>query len=182
MWYNAELIIENSKFLEGKGQCSMIPETVAYYHAMLMVGIRDKLDEAFDRALETEEPLSELVLSLSTCISDDEAVLSVLRNYLAEHTIDKKIVYHMIRGDFRQRCLTEQLPRAEVAELLYRIVMSLDKFSEDPWHQLTFPMYALEVRQEGLISEEVFNRCFDAWLFQGERLDVWQLQRDQTKK
>ena len=30
----------------------MIPETAAYYRAMLLVGIRDKLDEAFDRALE----------------------------------------------------------------------------------------------------------------------------------
>jgi hypothetical protein len=56
--------------------------------------------------------------------------------------------------------------------------MSLDKFSEDPWHQLTFPMYALEVRQEGLISEEVFNRCFDAWLFRGEHLSAWDLQRE----
>ncbi len=154
----------------------MIPETVAYYHAMLLVGIRDKLDEAFDHALETEEPLSDLVLSLSTCISDDEAVLHILQEYIWDHTIDDQVVYHLIRGDFRQRRLTQQLTRAEVTELLYRIVMGLHKFWEDPWYDLTTPVYVFELWRDGFVAEEVFNQCFDAWLLHGEDLNPWKLQ------
>lgn len=160
----------------------MIPETVAYYHAMLLVGIRDKLDEAFDHALETEEPLPDLALSLSTCISDDDAVLSVLQEYIWDHTIDDQVVYHLIRGDFRQRRLAEQLTRAEVTEYLYRIVMGLDKFLKEPWYELTTPEYVLELWQDGMIAEEVFNQCFDAWLFRGEELNPWRLQAEQNKK
>ena len=50
----------------------MTPETAEYYRAMLLVGIRDKFDAAFDDALETEDPLTDLVLSLCTCISDND--------------------------------------------------------------------------------------------------------------
>ena len=160
----------------------MIPETVAYYRAMLLVGIRDKLDEAFDRALEAEEPLSDLILSLSTCISDDNAVLSALQEYIINHDVDEQVVYHLIRGDFRQRFLTEQLTRAEVTDLLYRIVMGLDRFLQFPWHELTTPEYALELWQDGFIAEEVFNQCFDAWLFRGENLEPWKLQAELNKQ
>ena len=154
----------------------MMPERVAYYRAMLLVGIRDKLDEAFDHALETEEPLSDLILSLSTCISDDEAVLSVLQEYIWDHTIDEQVVYHMIRGDFRQRRLSGQMTRAEVTEYLYGIVLSLDKCFVDPWYDLTTPDHAFELWRDGFISEGAFNQCFDAWLLRGENLDPWKLQ------
>ena len=160
----------------GKGRCPMIPETVAYYHAMLLVGIRDKLDEAFDHALEKEDPLSDLMLSLSTCISDDEAVLSVLQEYILDHTIDDQVVYHMIRGDFRQRRLSGQMTRAEVTEYLYGIVRSLDKFFADPWYDLTIPNYVFELWRDGFLAEEVFDQYFDAWLLRGENLNPWKLQ------
>ena len=149
---------------------------------MLLVGIRDKLDEVFDRALEAEEPLPDLILSLSTCISDDNAVLSALQEYLLKHNVDEQVVYHLIRGDFRQRFLTEQLTRAEVTDLLYRIVMGLDRFLQYPWHELTIPEYALELWQDGFIAEEVFNQCFDAWLFRGETLEPWKIQAELNKK
>ena len=154
----------------------MIPETVAYHHAMLLVGIRDKLDEAFDHALEKEDPLSDLMLSLSTYISNDEAVLSVLQEYILDHTIDERVVYHMIRGDFRQRYLFRQMTRAEVVEYLYRIVRSLDKCWADPWYDMTTPNYVFELWRDGFLAEEVFNQCFDAWLFRGEDLNPWKLQ------
>lgn len=159
-----------------------MPERVAYYHAMLLVGIRDKLDEAFYHALETEEPLSDLILSLSTCISDDEAVLSVLQEYIWDHTIDEQVVYHMIRGDFRQRRLSGQMTRKEVAEYLYGIVRSLGECLDDPWYAFTRIYYDLELWQDGFISEDVFNQCFDAWLFHGENLDAWELRSKSKQK
>ena len=160
----------------------MIPETVAYYHAMLLVGIRDKLDDAFDHALETEEPLSSLMLNISTCISDDEAVLSVLQEYILDHTIDEQVVYHMIRGDFRQRRLSGQMTRAEVTEHVYQIAWRLGKFCVDPWYGLTTPNHAFELWRDGFLAEEVFNQCFDAWLFRGEDLNPWKLQEQMNNK
>lgn len=156
----------------------MTPEMAEYCRAMLLVGIRDKLDQAFDRALETEEPLSDLILSLSTCISDDEQVLRVLREYTLDHSYDPQTVCSLIREDVRARLLAGEMTRAQAAEILYRIVMNLDRFREDPWHGLTEAEYDLELFEDGLISGEVFNRCFDAWFFEQKRLDAWELQRN----
>ena len=155
----------------------MTPEMAEYCRAMLLVGIRDKLDQVFDQALETEDPLSDLILSLSTCISDDEQVLRVLREYTLNHPFDAREVCDLIREDVQERYLAGEMTRAEVTHTLYRIVMNLDKFWEEPWHDLTDGEYDLELLEDGHISEEVFNRCFDAWFFEGRRLNVWEVQR-----
>lgn len=155
----------------------MTPETAEYCRAMLLVGCRDPLDRAFDWALETEEPLSDLILSLCTCISDDRQVLSVLREYTLDHIFDAQAVCDLIRADVTGRYLAGEMTRAQVADTLYRIVMNLDKFWEDPWDDLTAGEYDLEMFQDGLISEEAFNRCFDAWFFEGRRLNAWEVQR-----
>lgn len=155
----------------------MTPEMAEYFRAMLLVGIRDKLDAAFDHALETEEPLSDLILDLSGCISDDEKVLSVLREYTLDHPFDARVVCDLIREDIRGRYLAGEMTRAQAAGLLYRIVMALDKFWEEPWRDLTDGAYDLELLEDGQISVEVFNRCFDAWFFEGRRLNAWEVQR-----
>lgn len=160
----------------------MIPETAAFYRLLLLIGIRDRFDAAFDHALETEEPLSDLMLSLCTCVSDDEKVLSVLQEYILDHTIDEQVVYHMIRGDFRKRRLSGQMTRAEVTEYLYEIAWRLDQLFADPWYNLTTPNYAFELWRDGFVAEEVFNQCFDAWLFRGEDLNPWKLQEQLNNK
>lgn len=160
----------------------MKSEMIAYYRAMLLVGIRDKFDAAFEHALETQEPLSDFVLSLSTCISDDNRVLSILREYTLNHPADEQAVCDLVLEDVCSRYLAGQMTRGDVAELLYRIVMNLDKFMDDPWHQLTYPHYDLELWQDGFVTEEVFNQCFDAWFFRRERLNAWQLQAELNKK
>ena len=160
----------------------MTVEMVAYYRAMLLVGIRDRFDAAFDQALETEEPLSDLVLSLSTCISDDEAVLSVLQEYILDHTVDEQAVFNLVLEDFRWRCREGKLNRGEVTDLLYRMVVNLDKRWDDPWEELTTPDYPLDLWRDGFIAEEVFNQCFDAWLFERKNIDPWELYRKLNKQ
>lgn len=156
----------------------MTPETVEYYRAMLLVGIRDKFDAAFDDALETEEPLTDLVLSLCTCISDNEQVLSLLREYTLNFRIDEQMVHDLILEDVRERFLTGQMTRTDVADILYRTVWNLDKFFDDLWWDCVDIYHVLEFFEDGIINEEVFNRCFDAWFFHGERLDAWALQQE----
>lgn len=155
----------------------MTPEMAEYYRAMLLVGFRDRLDQAFEHALETEEPLSDLILSMSTCISDDEQVLHILREYTLDHPFDAWAVCDLIRADVRERYMAGEMTRAEVTYTLYRIVMSLDRFWVDPWNDLTDGEYDLELFEDGHISEEVFNRCFDAWFFEGRHLNAWEVQR-----
>ena len=158
----------------------MTPEIAECYRLLLLVGIRDTFDISFDRALETEDPLTDLVLSLCTCISDNEQVLSVLREYTLNCRIDEQAVYNLVLEDVRNRYLTGKMTRADVSSTLYDIARNTGKFFEDPWYALTETYYELELYEDGYISEAVFNRCFDAWFFNREKPDPWQLQREEN--
>ena len=163
----------------------MTAETVMYYSAMLQVGLGDDFYRAFDKALEEEEPLSDLTLSLCDCISDANAVLHILHEYILDNPADEYAVRNLILEDLRGRLLAGEMTRADVVGTLYRIVQNLDKFWDDPWIDCWDISYDLELYEDGFISEEVFIESFDAWWNDGKRVDVWELQRkwnEQNKK
>ncbi len=153
----------------------MTPEVAAYHRAMLMVGLRDRFDQDFDDALENESPLSDLILELSTCVSDTEQVMSILHTYVISNNADDKAVYALIIDDIRNRYLKKELTRNQVVSILFSIVQNLDEYRIDPWTEITYLSCALEMLEDKLISEEVFNTYFDVWLFQGKQLDLWKL-------
>lgn len=156
----------------------MTPEIAEYHRAMLMVGLQDRFYQDFDTALENEDPLSDLMLSLCTCVSDVNQVVSVLYEYTLDHKINEQQVYGLILDDIRSRYLNGELSRTQVVSTLYNIVQCLDKFWDEPWHQFSYLTYDLELWEDGLIAEEVFIKCFDAWLSRGEHLSAWDLQRE----
>lgn len=160
----------------------MTPEMAEYYRAMLLLGFRDPFDAAFDQALESEEPISDLVLSLSTCVSDDNQVLSILREYTLQHPFDEQVVYQLVMEDIRKQFEAGNMTRSDVCLLLQRIIAQRETFFVEPWFSLTPIFHDLEMWEDGIFTEEVFIQCFDAWWFRGERLDGWELQRQRNAK
>ena len=160
----------------------MTPEIVEYHRAMLLAGLGDRFYRAFDEALEQEEPLSDLIVSLSTCISDEVQVLHILREYTMDYALDDRVVCGLILEDLRSRYLAGELSRSQVGSKLDEIVHKLDKFWDEPWQSLTALSYHLELWQDGIICEEVFNQCFDSWLFHGKLLSAWEIQKSLHKK
>ena len=156
----------------------MTPEIAEYYRAMLLAGIRDKFDAAFERALIEEEPLSDLVLSLCTCISDSEQVLQILREYTLNFNIDEHCVYDLVLEDLRDRYLAGRMSGADVVRTLYRIASLRVTLLVDPWWNVQDTNYVLELYEDNIINESVFNQCFDAWFLHGKRLDPWALQHE----
>lgn len=154
----------------------MTAEMAMYYSAMLQVGLGDNFYRVFDKALEEEEPLSDLTLSLCDCISDVNAVLHVLREYTLDYAVDEQVVRDLVLEDLRGRLLAGEMTRADVVGTLYRIVQNLDKFWEDPWIDCWDISHDLELYEDGFISEEAFIESFDAWWNEGKRLNVWELQ------
>jgi len=160
----------------------MTAEMAMYYSAMLQVGLGDNFYRAFDKALEEEEPLSSLTLSLCDCISDVNAVLHILMEYTLDHAVDEQVVCDLILEDVRVRYDSGEMSRVDVVTTLYDIARLLDKWWEDdPWDYLMIMSYDLELYEDGIISEEVFIKSFDAWWNGGERVDVWELHRKEHK-
>lgn len=155
----------------------MTPEVAEYLRALLLVGLNDRFDAYFDNALETEDPISDVILSLCSCNSNQKQVLSVLYEYTQTHPFDSHIVCNLVLEDILDRYHVGELTRRQTASLLYRIVVNLGHCLEEPWNSLTFPNYVLELCETDLICEEIFNQCFDAWISSGARLDPWELQR-----
>jgi hypothetical protein len=155
----------------------MTAEMAMYYSAMLRVGFGDSFYRAFDKALEEEDPLSDLTLLLCDCISDVNAVLHILREYTLDHAVDEQVVCDLILADVRVRYDSGEMSRVDVVTTLYDIARMLDKFWEEPWDYFMIMSYDLEMYEDGIINEEVFIKSFDAWWNGGERVDVWELQR-----
>ena len=156
----------------------MTPERAEYHRIMLMVGLRDKFDQEFDWALENENPLSDIILSLTSCASDTEETIAVLHSFALDNEFDEEEVYNLVLDDIRSRYLDGILSRSQVTTTLYSIANYLDAFWNEPWDKLTHLSNALELYEDKLISENAFIECFDAWLLRNEHLDVWQLQRN----
>lgn len=155
----------------------MSPEMVEYYRGMLMVGLGDGFYAAFDKALEEENPLSDLTLSLCTCISNEAEVLHILTEYTQSYTLDEEAVRDLVVADIRNRYESGEMTRVEVVRTLYTIVRALDRYWQEPWDWCTFMMFALEVYEDGITSEEAFNESFDEWWNYGKCIDIWALQR-----
>ena len=160
----------------------MTPEIVEYYRLMLLVGLGEKFYQAFERILEQEETLPDLILSLSTCISDEAQVLAILREYTLDHAYDEQTVCDLVLDDLLGRYQAGELSRGDVVHTLGRIVHIQQKFWQEPWHSHMGLTYALELWQDKFICEEVFNKCFDAWFFSGQHLNAWTLQAELTSK
>ena len=158
----------------------MTSKTVAYYSAMLRVGLGDAFYRAFDQVLEEEEPLSKLTLSLCDCICDVNAVLQVLGEYLSEYPADDQAVYELILADLKNRCASGTMTRKGMVTALNDIAHALDKCMEEPWYYIVYMADNLDLCEDGIISENVFNTCFDAWFDYGQWLDVWELQNKEN--
>ena len=155
----------------------MTAEMAMYYSVMLQVGFGDNFYRAFDKALEEEEPLSALTLSLCDCISDVNAVLHVLREYTLDHAVDEQAVRDLVLEDLRGRLLAGEMTHADLVGTLYRIVQNLNKFWDEPWIDCWDISCDLELYEDGFINEDVFVESIDSWLHDGKRVNVWELQR-----
>ena len=158
----------------------MTPELVVYYRAMLRVGVGDAFYQAFNLALEEENPLSDLILSLCSCISDADAVVHILTEYLFEHKADDQEVYKLVVTDLMERVASGEVTRQNVVAVLDEIAHTLDKCMERPWCYCVHLADHFDLCKDGMISENVFNLCFDAWFKHGQWLDVWELHREEV--
>ena len=158
----------------------MTPERAAYHRLMLLVGVREEYEQELDLALETEDPLSPLLLDLAFCMSDLSQTVSFLYNYTLDYSVDEQQVYDMIMAELRRQYVRGQMNAGEVCEILSKIQRICD-FGE-PWIDLYTYLYEYELLDEGIISQEVFKTGFDSVFLHGERIDVWALQKEYHKK
>lgn len=157
----------------------MTPKEAQYYLLMLRLGEYDEYDQALDRLLEEQDPLSPLVLELAFCMSDRQKTISVLHNFLLDHPVEERTVMESqlewVRKQYRKQAMTA----VQAGNYLYRLIVANDW--EDPWCDLYQYVDLQDLYEDGHLSRDIFETCFEAALLRGEMLNPWELEKQQKK-
>ena len=161
---------------------SMNPEEVCFHYLVLLSGIRDTYDAALDRVLEQEDPLSDLTLALSGCMSDVNQPLFVLKEYLLDHPVREEYVYPWIIKELGDRQRAGTMTYEQAGAAFSAMAREGDFREPEIWADLTFPEEVQELYEDHLISRYVYEAVMDHFLLCGERWDPWKLQNEKRKR
>ena len=81
-----------------------------------------------------------------------------------------------VRKKYSEKAMTA----TQAADYLYGLITANDW--EEPWLDLWQYYDVCELYEDGLISQAVFEQCFEAALLRGEDLDCWALQKQEDQQ
>ena len=158
----------------------------AFYHKlMLMIGLNDGYDEWLNYYLESENPLSNIVLELACCGSDINKTISVLHNYCIEQPFDEAVVSDRVRTYFKDAYYKNKMDKEEISFAMYRLASKVGDPGDFDIH-LWGSMYYLDdycsLAKDGVISWERFDVAFFSYLDNGIPIDPNRIWNHNQKK
>ncbi|MBE5773702.1 MAG: hypothetical protein E7337_07185 [Clostridiales bacterium] len=160
----------------------MTYDQAAYCRIMLISGHAEEYDHIIENLLETQNPLSDVVLELSFCTRDRIKTLSVLNDYLSaasESDIDYNgSVFHMTLGFLNRLYAAGTLSIDALTEHMHRIAQASEHWLEDPWATMNNMWdYHLEARCGEFITLPDFTVKIERFLTFGECFDIYSMAR-----
>ena len=158
----------------------------AFYHKlMLMTGLDDGYDEWLNFYLESENPLSDIVLELACCESDINKTISVLHNFCMEQPFDEAVVCDRVRGYFKNAYYTNRMSKEEISSTMYRLSLNVGDpgdFDIDIWGDMYYLYDYYSLAEDGMISWENFDFAFFSYLDNGTPVDSSRIWNHNQKK
>ena len=159
----------------------MTPERAEYFRLMIIAGLREEYDRELDHTLETADPIVSPELELAMCMSDVRETISVLYGYTLDFSVDQQQVYEMVMAELRRQYHEQLLTPTQIIKIAEKISHSVEDYWDEPWYKLYHITYDYELAEDGLISEETFNKSFYKRFFQGETVDYFALEDNYRK-
>lgn len=148
----------------------------AFYHKiMLMTGLDDSYDEWLNHYLESENPLSNIVLELACCGSDINKTISVLHNFCAEQPFDEAAVCDMVRLFFKDAYYANRMSKEQISSTMYRLALNVGDpgdFATQLWGSMYYMDEYYSLAEDGIISWESFDFSFISYLDNGTPFDI----------
>ena len=160
----------------------------AFYHKiLLMTGLDDGYDEWLNYYLESEDPLSDIVLELACCGSDVNKTISTLHSYCAEQPFDVADVCDRVRMFYHKAYYSKQMSKEEVISSMYHLARNVgdpadSAFDEHLWGSMYYLDYYHDLVKDGLISLEDFDFAFFSYLDNGIPVDTNRIWGNGKKK
>ncbi|MBR5785287.1 MAG: hypothetical protein IKY41_01130 [Clostridia bacterium] len=152
----------------------------AFYHKiMLMTGLDDGYVEWLNHFLESENPLSNIVLELAYCGSDINRTISVLHNFCAEQPFDEAVVCDRLRLFFKDAYYANRMSKEEISSAMYHMALNVGDpgdFDIQLWESMYYLDDFCSLAKDGIISWESFDFAFFSYLDNGTPLDsniIW---------
>ena len=148
----------------------MTVEEAVYYKYLLLCGYAGELEEYVDRALEEEDPLSNIILELSTCGSSHNRILEVLNSFILsvpKEQIDQSRIFSLVLDFLRRLYHDESMPMDKLTELMYRISVQTEDAWEEPWHTMNIMGDLYNEAQIGFICMDSYMETFHRFINEG---------------
>ena len=146
-------------------------EYATYFKLLLLCGYNDELQKYIDIALIEQNPISDIVLELSTSSSDDKKMLSALNEYLLQvkdTDIDyDKTVFELVMSFLKIKYIEESMPMADITRLMYKFAVYTEHYFDEPWYTMYFMGDLFDDAESGYIDKNDFQRKFIAFLNEG---------------
>lgn len=153
----------------------------AYYHKlMLEAGLSESFDRELDELLEQEDPLSDLVLALSTCGGNRNEQIHILNEFalsVPKEQIDKDAVFSMVIEDFRARYEKSPGDLREITYQMGSVAWYSGWWTDDPWNAMYLMSDWYSDIEYRLLTKEAFLESFLKLLYRGKVFDPVDAQR-----
>lgn len=145
-------------------------EQAIYYKYLLICGFSDELNQHINNCLNNENPISDIIINLSTCGYDSKKILAVLNEFILrvpEEQIDYDKVFTLVLEFLRTQYVEEKLSIQKLTDLMYQISISTEKSIKNPWWTMNILGDLYSEAKAGCITMESFMDAFESFINEG---------------
>lgn len=163
-------------------------EDAFFYKYLLMLGYEENYDAWLSSRLESEDPLSDIVLELSCCGSDMRKTISLLHNYCADQPLDEYIICDRLRLFFKEALYSNKMNKDEIISDMFRLTRVIydcrdfDIRNVHSWGSMDNLHDFCCLAEDGIISQESFDDAFFSYLDNGTPVDFELIWRKNSQK
>ena len=163
-------------------------EDAFFYKYLLMLGYEENYDAWLSSCLESEDPLSDIVLELSCCSSDVKKTISLLHNYCTDQPIDEFVVCDRLRLFFKEKFYSNRMNKDEIISDMYRLTSVIcdcgdfDIHNIHSWGSMDNLNYFCCLAEDGVISWKSCDDAFFSYLDNGTPVDFELIWRKNIQK
>lgn len=152
----------------------MTVEQAIYYKYLLICGYSYELNKYIDDCLNDENSISDIILNLSDCGSDNKKLLTVLNNFVLEvpqEQINYDKVFNLVLNFLRTQYFEEKAPIEKVTDLMHKISNLTEKDLNNPWWTMNTLSVLYAEAKVGYITMESFMDVFEKFINAGICID-----------
>jgi len=137
-------------------------EEAFYYKVLISCGIYDGYSDWLNWHLENEEPLSDIVLELSFCGSDNDKTIRHLHNYCLEYGFDEKNVCEKLRLFLKESYYSNKMSKEEVISNMYLFANNIEETTFELDMNIWGDMFYMEYYYSLALEMENFQEQLDS--------------------